>query len=278
MEVHQCLQILGVPGAAGLDEAKWAYKRLAIRYHPDKSREANAAEHFKRVSAAYADVEKYARRGGRFPVSRPANDAYTPPSADAPPTPCPAPVSRRRHAATGRRPHRAEYVNEPPTPFPAVADPRNMANAAYEEAVARHQQEHARPVNVGGVMFGSQVGIFAEEPIDLNTAYAIFDRVCAELEGAGMNLPVGMSPPGLSCRQPQYGVGASTPLGLPCVAGGGNLPGPAAPNLPAMTAPVWLGQVGNYQVRFDPRTQSYVMEVPPERPSFGGGSVGIRYD
>jgi len=43
MNVHQSLQILGVPAAAGLDEAKWAYKRLAIRYHPDKSREANAA-------------------------------------------------------------------------------------------------------------------------------------------------------------------------------------------------------------------------------------------
>ena len=47
-------QILGVPKSASLTEIKVAYKKLALKYHPDKNPDNPAAEeHFKQVNAAY---------------------------------------------------------------------------------------------------------------------------------------------------------------------------------------------------------------------------------
>jgi len=46
--------VLGVPKGSPKDEVKKAYKKLAKKYHPDISKESNAADKFKEVSEAYA--------------------------------------------------------------------------------------------------------------------------------------------------------------------------------------------------------------------------------
>lgn len=54
-------EILGVGTSAGEDDIKKAYKKLAIKFHPDKNHAPQASDAFKKVSAAYAclvDAEK----------------------------------------------------------------------------------------------------------------------------------------------------------------------------------------------------------------------------
>ena len=54
-------EILGLPRSASQDDIKKSYKKLAIKFHPDKNHAPQAANAFKKVSAAYAcltDAEK----------------------------------------------------------------------------------------------------------------------------------------------------------------------------------------------------------------------------
>lgn len=73
--------ILGVERGAAADEIKRAYRKLARRYHPDVSSEADAEERFKELSEAYEvlrDPEKraaYDRLGSAWH----AGDDFTPP-------------------------------------------------------------------------------------------------------------------------------------------------------------------------------------------------------
>lgn len=47
-------EVLGVPKTASADEIKSAFRKLAKKYHPDVSKEENAAEKFKEAQEAYA--------------------------------------------------------------------------------------------------------------------------------------------------------------------------------------------------------------------------------
>lgn len=47
-------EILGVPRNASKEEIKRAYRRLALKYHPDRNKSPEAEEMFKKISEAYA--------------------------------------------------------------------------------------------------------------------------------------------------------------------------------------------------------------------------------
>ena len=55
-------RILGVPKSAQEEEIKRAYKKLAIKLHPDKNKAPETNEAFKKVSAAYACLTDEKRR------------------------------------------------------------------------------------------------------------------------------------------------------------------------------------------------------------------------
>ena len=54
MQYKDYYNILGVSGSATQDEIKKAYRKLAVKYHPDKNPgDKNAEDKFKQVSEAY---------------------------------------------------------------------------------------------------------------------------------------------------------------------------------------------------------------------------------
>lgn len=54
-------EVLGVSKASSADEIKKQYRKLALKFHPDRNQSADAGEHFKEISEAYgvlSDPEK----------------------------------------------------------------------------------------------------------------------------------------------------------------------------------------------------------------------------
>jgi curved DNA-binding protein len=86
MEYKDYYDIMGVKKDAAQDEIKRAYRKLARKYHPDVSKEADAEEKFKEVGEAYEvlkDPEKraaYDQLGSQWQAGQ---DFHPPPGWDA---------------------------------------------------------------------------------------------------------------------------------------------------------------------------------------------------
>jgi curved DNA-binding protein len=82
MKYKDYYKILGVERGAAEDDIKKAYRKLARKYHPDVSKEANAKEKFQEVSEAYEtlrDKEKRAAYDSLGSGFRPGQDFRPPP-------------------------------------------------------------------------------------------------------------------------------------------------------------------------------------------------------
>jgi curved DNA-binding protein len=62
MKYKDYYKVLGVERGAGDDQIKKAYRKLARKYHPDVSKEANAKEKFQEVSEAYETLRDKEKR------------------------------------------------------------------------------------------------------------------------------------------------------------------------------------------------------------------------
>ena len=57
-------EVLGVPKDADQDAIKDAFRKLALKYHPDRNKEPGAEERFKEIAQAYAVLSDPQKRSG----------------------------------------------------------------------------------------------------------------------------------------------------------------------------------------------------------------------
>ena len=53
LEYNEACDILDLPSKFTIEELKQAYRKKALKYHPDKNPEADATEQFQKISEAY---------------------------------------------------------------------------------------------------------------------------------------------------------------------------------------------------------------------------------
>lgn len=102
-------ETLGVSATATAAEIRSAYRRLVLRYHPDRSKEPNASQKFLRIAAAYEVLGNTERRAS-YDLSLRVQEARREASPRAEPREPPRPDSPRPQ---GHRPeaHRTEAAH-----------------------------------------------------------------------------------------------------------------------------------------------------------------------
>jgi len=55
-------EVIGVSKTATINEIKSQYRKLALKFHPDRNQSKDAAEHFKEISEAYAVLSDSGKR------------------------------------------------------------------------------------------------------------------------------------------------------------------------------------------------------------------------
>jgi len=55
-------EVLGVSKSSSLDELKKQYRKLALKFHPDRNQHQDTQEYFKEISEAYAVLSDYRKR------------------------------------------------------------------------------------------------------------------------------------------------------------------------------------------------------------------------
>ncbi len=61
-EKRDYYEVIGVSKTASAEEIKQQYRKLALKFHPDKNKSADAQEHFKEISEAYAVLSDSSKR------------------------------------------------------------------------------------------------------------------------------------------------------------------------------------------------------------------------
>ena len=81
MKFKDYYAVLGVPRDASEDQIKKAYRKLARKYHPDVSKEANAEARFKEMAEAYATLKDPEKRAAydQLGQQRPGEEVRPPP-------------------------------------------------------------------------------------------------------------------------------------------------------------------------------------------------------
>ena len=61
MDIRDCCHVLGVDRNCSLEDIKRAYRKLALKYHPDKNlgKEKESTEKFKQINTAYETLVKF---------------------------------------------------------------------------------------------------------------------------------------------------------------------------------------------------------------------------
>lgn len=69
MNIADCHHILGVQAGASQKEIKNAYRRLSLKYHPDRNKDDKDGERFKKVIEAYQKLRNEEKRKDRISES-----------------------------------------------------------------------------------------------------------------------------------------------------------------------------------------------------------------
>lgn len=70
MDIESSYRLLGIRSDADLPEIKFAFRRLALVYHPDRNRSPEAEREFKAITEAYNTILRAQTMAPRVPVGR----------------------------------------------------------------------------------------------------------------------------------------------------------------------------------------------------------------
>jgi DnaJ-class molecular chaperone len=70
-------KILGIPKNAKKDEIRKAYRRLALIYHPDRNKDADAGERFREINEAYRVLSGLEKQPSEDPRTGAYRDEWT---------------------------------------------------------------------------------------------------------------------------------------------------------------------------------------------------------